>query len=133
MIRRPPRSTRTDTLFPYTTLFRSASVRRRGRGARIWAWRPCAGRPHPASRRRFRSACWSFESYPAIEQRVGKAPVDGFGGFLHALAEIGHGVRDDEGGGGVQQHRVTIGPGFALQQGAQGGGVMGGERGRAHV
>src|SRR3546814_14955635 len=28
MIRRPPRSTRTDTLFPYTTLFRS--VHRRG-------------------------------------------------------------------------------------------------------
>src|SRR3546814_12993713 len=26
MIRRPPRSTRTDTLFPYTTLFRSARV-----------------------------------------------------------------------------------------------------------
>src|SRR3546814_11675355 len=40
MIRRPPRSTRTDTLFPYTTLFRSAqradlgdqdALRRRGR------------------------------------------------------------------------------------------------------
>src|SRR3546814_4008526 len=30
MIRRPPRSTRTDTLFPYTTLFRS----RRGRSQR---------------------------------------------------------------------------------------------------
>src|SRR3546814_9994860 len=28
MIRRPPRSTRTDTLFPYTTLFRSMRVRR---------------------------------------------------------------------------------------------------------
>src|SRR3546814_7531725 len=27
MIRRPPRSTRTDTLFPYTTLFRSISVK----------------------------------------------------------------------------------------------------------
>src|SRR3546814_4943442 len=26
MIRRPPRSTRTDTLFPYTTLFRSVHV-----------------------------------------------------------------------------------------------------------
>src|SRR3546814_8129569 len=26
MIRRPPRSTRTDTLFPYTTLFRSVTV-----------------------------------------------------------------------------------------------------------
>src|SRR3546814_11147980 len=29
MIRRPPRSTRTDTLFPYTTLFRSPANRRR--------------------------------------------------------------------------------------------------------
>src|SRR3546814_9829224 len=28
MIRRPPRSTRTDTLFPYTTLFRSPRCRR---------------------------------------------------------------------------------------------------------
>src|SRR3546814_11775451 len=28
MIRRPPRSTRTDTLFPYTTLFRSPNLRR---------------------------------------------------------------------------------------------------------
>src|SRR3546814_16736229 len=28
MIRRPPRSTRTDTLFPYTTLFRSFARRR---------------------------------------------------------------------------------------------------------
>src|SRR3546814_16347481 len=28
MIRRPPRSTRTDTLFPYTTLFRSRARRR---------------------------------------------------------------------------------------------------------
>src|SRR3546814_15194288 len=27
MIRRPPRSTRTDTLFPYTTLFRSSASR----------------------------------------------------------------------------------------------------------
>src|SRR3546814_17051088 len=26
MLRRPPRSTRTDTLFPYTTLFRSVSI-----------------------------------------------------------------------------------------------------------
>src|SRR3546814_4277877 len=33
MIRRPPRSTRTDTLFPYTTLFRS-----RHRAARYTRW-----------------------------------------------------------------------------------------------
>src|SRR3546814_1825991 len=31
MIRRPPRSTRTDTLFPYTTLFRSLCEEKRGR------------------------------------------------------------------------------------------------------
>src|SRR3546814_18731622 len=30
MIRRPPRSTRTDTLVPYTTLFRSREADRRG-------------------------------------------------------------------------------------------------------
>src|SRR3546814_14651672 len=29
MIRRPPRSTRTDTLFPYTTLFRSSALQTR--------------------------------------------------------------------------------------------------------
>src|SRR3546814_5581183 len=36
MIRRPPRSTRTDTLFPYTTLFRSPAGwgNRRGRARR---------------------------------------------------------------------------------------------------
>src|SRR3546814_3069024 len=32
MIRRPPRSTRTDTLFPYTTLFRSACCLRKNSG-----------------------------------------------------------------------------------------------------
>src|SRR3546814_2510545 len=32
MIRRPPRSTRTDTLFPYTTLFRSARDHAQQRG-----------------------------------------------------------------------------------------------------
>src|SRR3546814_5068697 len=43
MIRRPPRSTLTDTLFPYTTLFRRAGLRRQatinyagnGRAARL--------------------------------------------------------------------------------------------------
>src|SRR3546814_9460055 len=36
MIRRPPRSTRTDTLFPYTTLFRSVGqASRSGRGGPV--------------------------------------------------------------------------------------------------
>src|SRR3546814_6881006 len=34
MIRRPPRSTRTDTLFPYTTLFRSQAAKNPGVNAR---------------------------------------------------------------------------------------------------
>src|SRR3546814_4969791 len=46
MIRRPPRSTRTDTLFPYTTLFRSWSKRPRRPGRRSIPLRPPdKGRP----------------------------------------------------------------------------------------
>src|SRR3546814_4548409 len=37
MIRRPPRSTRTDTLFPYTTLFRSLALGHSDRGDRRMA------------------------------------------------------------------------------------------------
>src|SRR3546814_1602623 len=40
MIRRPPRSTRTDTLFPYTTLFRSHVA---GLGLRCGHYRPALG------------------------------------------------------------------------------------------
>src|SRR3546814_16068481 len=35
MIRRPPRSTRTDTLFPYTTLFRSIAIGIDARDGRV--------------------------------------------------------------------------------------------------
>src|SRR3546814_4672283 len=57
MIRRPPRSTRTDTLFPYTTLFRSprepAAV---GLDARPLDRGPLAPVEHPVmDRRRIRS------------------------------------------------------------------------------
>src|SRR3546814_9792501 len=45
MIRRPPRSTRTDTLFPYTTRLRSPRLRSgRGVGVRV---RLFEKRPHP--------------------------------------------------------------------------------------
>src|SRR3546814_11199332 len=45
MIRRPPRATRTDTLFPYTTLFRAtAMVARTGSRERPWPLpRRCRG------------------------------------------------------------------------------------------
>src|SRR3546814_20302489 len=44
MLPRPPRSTRTDTLFPYTTLFRSL---RDGRGRSARAGRAGAARARP--------------------------------------------------------------------------------------
>src|SRR3546814_1570027 len=44
MIRRPPRSTRTDTLFPYTTLFRSGTD---AAVSESTADPARAGRPHP--------------------------------------------------------------------------------------
>src|SRR3546814_2070306 len=73
MLRRPPRSTRTDTLFPYTTLFRArvgagigAAPRRRQRGAHFRA-----ARRGDRGRRR---ALWR----PARRNRTaGVAPVSG--------------------------------------------------------
>src|SRR3546814_16781534 len=52
MIRRPPRSTRTDTLFPYTTLFRSKVPRVRQMVAMTrpeLSQAPAAARPIQAS------------------------------------------------------------------------------------
>src|SRR3546814_2029131 len=50
MIRRPPRSTRTDTLFPYTTLFRSRHRRTRARSriAAVARHRAAGGQSHAA-------------------------------------------------------------------------------------
>src|SRR3546814_1042861 len=46
MIRRPPRSTRTDTLFPYTTLFRSDRIYLFGFSRGAWTARVLAGLIH---------------------------------------------------------------------------------------
>src|SRR3546814_9799817 len=66
MIRRPPRSTRTDTLFPYTTLFRSRTVL------------PATARvPGPACWRRCGSSrCMSHAS--TIWQHHSNAPCGGW-------------------------------------------------------
>src|SRR3546814_12857002 len=60
MIRRPPRSTRTDTLFPYTTLFRSAGLLPPADAAPAGA---------PASRRHL----GGFKSSEAAARRDGEA------------------------------------------------------------
>src|SRR3546814_4152546 len=73
MIRRPPRSTRTDTLFPYTTLFRS------GRSADVKADRARATASAPSlggsismrsNRPRSRSHCTSTSNKFKVENAV---------------------------------------------------------------
>src|SRR3546814_5262482 len=73
MIRRPPRSTRSDTLFPYTTLFRAVNVRRGSAGE------DAAGRvPDHLGRRRRRQAGRFAEAVAAGAGAVGTpAVVDG--------------------------------------------------------
>src|SRR3546814_8382344 len=67
MIRRPPRSTRTDTLFPYTTLFRSLLPK-----PSHWAARGGARRPQPRS----------------LMRRLGLAQIERLGHALAALIEL---------------------------------------------
>src|SRR3546814_12096876 len=55
MIRRPPRSTRTDTLFPYTTLFRSAGAAQDG-GRALFGAGDQPALPPPRARRRGEAA-----------------------------------------------------------------------------
>src|SRR3546814_3760696 len=81
MIRQPPRSTRTDTLFPYTTLFRShadedeAADRFPGRGVH----RPgvVAGRTNCISRR---DRTWAAapDSFPRRQIEHRELPVTAF-------------------------------------------------------
>src|SRR3546814_4337482 len=83
MIRRPPRSTRTDTLFPYTTLFRSPSpppacrrlrLRRRRRFRPSWRRRslPCLPNVRPSSRllEQFRMGSRAHEVHQIALNRV---------------------------------------------------------------
>src|SRR3546814_10699288 len=62
MIRRPPRSTRTDTLFPYTTLFRSSLLHRTAQATARLKIPPLA----PAQRRQ--SAPFSVGSWVTLKR-----------------------------------------------------------------
>src|SRR3546814_2833811 len=80
MIRRPPRSTRTDTLFPYTTLFRS--VIHHGNDACIV--QPCrSDNPHYADNLSFAAKIWGGDDARAEkrEKLVFRADEN-----LHAVA-----------------------------------------------
>src|SRR3546814_762914 len=81
MIRRPPRSTRTDTLFPYPTLFRSRQL---GAGV-LQGWQldgegldRLPDRPPQASRRRYPGADGQVRKGAACAPRAGQGgPPDG--------------------------------------------------------
>src|SRR3546814_16887392 len=93
MIRRPPRSTRTDTLFPYTTLFRSPGrqARRRRPAARLQGHR--ADRPAPpvdARRDADLAAAASrhlFDRGSGAADQIGRAHVE-----LQSLMRISYAV-----------------------------------------
>src|SRR3546814_7861067 len=86
MIRRPPRSTRTDTLFPYTTLFRScrdrpppgrraSSTKGRCPRSRAVSWSPrrrpeCCCRRSPRPRRRSEEHTSELQSLMRISYAV---------------------------------------------------------------
>src|SRR3546814_17381380 len=83
MLRRPPRSTRTDTLFPYTTRFRSSGLRPRqlpvrGRGGETHSPKP------PLEGECFRP--WAESMLPALGSAVvgGVAPTYGGSGASEA-------------------------------------------------
>src|SRR3546814_2309669 len=68
MIRRQPRSTRTDTLFPYTTLFRSQTDARLPRPRQVRG-APSADKPGRVLRHRGRPASAAVPAAPASEER----------------------------------------------------------------
>src|SRR6056297_4248299 len=100
MIRRPPRSTRTDTLFPYTTLFRSpcwpyaappaprqalcVDIRNCARGPQVLF---CASGGPPMN-----IGIWLERTAKAMPDRaalfIGRDQVMDYAGFNHAAREV---------------------------------------------
>src|SRR3546814_7121621 len=88
MIRRTPRSTRTDTLFPYTTLFRSHGLAARGAGTGAGA----AERGVISSRAGISPATWRSAGTP--DSRCVESPVHGSPG--RDVAHRPRGARSEE-------------------------------------
>src|SRR3546814_12902910 len=89
MIRRPPRSTRTDTLFPYTTLFRSGVDGIGRRRLRRHGWADQVRGARPAS---VRGGILPLLLRPALD--VALAAAARAGGAAHPPAAAVCGARD---------------------------------------
>src|SRR3546814_14078467 len=113
MIRRPPRSTRTDTLFPYTTLFRTrahsiAAVARR-RGTLEPIFRLSLLLPPQASRI-CRPAERGCASVSALQRRAVGDEGGGAAGVQEDDGVVGldgAGLRSEERGGGIECVRTS--------------------------
>src|SRR3546814_21157146 len=107
MIRRPPRSTRTDTLFPYTTLFRSRSQFARHRTASSAYFRSSACPEWPSAlpsywtigRRRRR------QQEPAERQSASGGLSYAFFFSFGRFGPFGPGTPHQQIGGGKHKHR----------------------------
>src|SRR3546814_13558541 len=79
MIRRPPRSTRSDTLFPYTTLFRSGVVAPRPPGGSVGSMHPielfCLGENGVARQGNYEEAVDQLVVETEVETQIGRAHV----------------------------------------------------------
>src|SRR3546814_48623 len=88
MIRRPPRSTRTDTLFPYTTLFRSPSVVPLPVPGRIVRFRSNADVLRTSTQQRFERVPFAVDGAAAGVDRgadPGGVEFERFGDFFFGL------------------------------------------------
>src|SRR3546814_20302361 len=112
MIRRPPRSTRTDTLLPYTTLFRSAVLLRAHDGN--------APDDLEAGRR-------------AVEEEGGQALARVVGGAQHGDEVLGGVGAGDEPLVPIEHPGVAVALRAAQHEAGIGAGPRRGQIGRAHV
>src|SRR3546814_15487285 len=91
MIRRPPRSTRTDTLFPYTTLFRSCRTGHQGAPNYRRTWqagrRARRGTGHPSTERGRQGGVLTGAANSSATRRR-----ESLGGQTRALPESGSGT-----------------------------------------
>src|SRR3546814_3189807 len=94
MIRRPPRSTRTDTLFPYTTLFYAFLADEGLRGDD-----PGAALPRPGAARALPKTLSHADVdrlFAGVEARLARDPADPNDLRLSALVALLYGSRSEE-------------------------------------
>src|SRR3546814_5761596 len=122
MIRRPPRSTRTDTLFPYTTLFRSSNTR--SPSAAPGSRTVCNGNrgrdsadiggtlTQRASARRKKTAAREVSTLLQCRQKPPRPAVEAAAAHEHHVVALAHQAAQ----GVAQRVRVRHGVAFAAQR-----------------